>query len=136
VFPNTHDAPAQGFKGRRVPHVARDVALDLATPEVIDLFAPTLEVVAMPEIAIDEHGNTRSREHDVGAPGEAADVLSEAESTAVKSRSDGLLDVGVLTANVCHAAAALSWSQVVGHMTILAMSHCSRESRNPWTLAA
>jgi hypothetical protein len=49
----------------------------------------------VPEVAVDEDGNLRSTEYDVGPTGQSLDMLSIPEATPMQQTTDGQLGLGV-----------------------------------------
>jgi hypothetical protein len=88
MLPNPHDFPTGGFERLVIPSIPGYVAFKLGGPIVgVCPRGHPVDRAAMPEAAVDEHGDALGREDDVGP---AADtwrpaVLEKPQAATVKS---------------------------------------------------
>src|ERR1700683_3237762 len=66
--PNPDDAPSVATQKRKILGIPPPVLLNLRLPEWRETVPPSGKAIAMPEVAIDEHGNPSSIEDYVWGP--------------------------------------------------------------------
>jgi hypothetical protein len=107
VSPNPHDLPAISAESRVRVAVALLVRNDLSAPELGILFGPSRMLwAAVPKAPVDEDGDTRSGENDVGNPSrlsQQGDMDAETESKSMKRTTQRRFGRGVLLPNALHS---------------------------------
>lgn len=115
VFPEPEDAPPGGLKCGRLSSVSGLVVHELLVPVLGIRCRPRAMVgTPMPEATIDEDGDPRSREHDVGPDRPVANdadwiVDPKSEAAAVKQRPDGQFRLGIASPIRTHDSAPPVW---------------------------
>ena len=91
MLPDSYRSPPSVKQNRIGFRVTFTVALDLGTPPGCIGFGEGLVLrAAVPEAAVDEHGNASAREHEIGAPAPAGkrpeiDAVTKARSMEMRS---------------------------------------------------
>ena len=79
MLPQPYDRPPGAPESTKVPCVSLAVQRDLAAPESWKLMLPRGESVAMPEIPINEYGQSKASDREVRATRKRCDVLPKAQ---------------------------------------------------------
>jgi hypothetical protein len=99
VLPHANHHPSRIRQPRIRVGITSPVLLELVSPPLgVALRTQVTIRAAVPEAPVDEHGNSRSREDDVGAPAESrkgSDVNAVAQALTVQSAPQGHLGRGV-----------------------------------------
>ena len=83
MSPDADHSPPQFLELRNIALVPLDVPSDLIDPVLRDAVAPPSEVVAVPEVPVDEHRKSPPREHDIGRAWQRLHVLSESQPVSL-----------------------------------------------------
>lgn len=87
MLPDPDYAPSMAAQSAKVPLIALTSSFDLLSPRLSELVLPAGEPPPMPEVTINEHCDSLSREDNVRLAWQICDVLSEAISSAMKLRT-------------------------------------------------
>jgi len=119
--------PAHDGEQALLLNVAPLVALNLVPPIVSVSLGQTecgAALVPVPEAAVDENHRAVLPQHQVGMPRQAWMVEPVAEAAAEQEAAHNQLGLGVLAVYRRHAAVALFFCKLVGHVRAIVKSRC------------
>jgi hypothetical protein len=115
VFPDSHDLPTEASELPVVFLVAFSITGNLVAPEVWQFVAPDLEAPPMPEVTVDENGNSFLREDEIGTAREGAIMLPEFDPRGLQKGADISFRGCILPLNSRHHSTSLLRRYDVDH---------------------
>lgn len=107
TFPDDEHPPARGLQLMLDASVARDVAVELALPELAACLGSVGQtaVVAVPETAVDEQGDMSAPEHDIGPARQIPRLQPISVAHRMQEPANGQFRPGVATPDAAHQGA-------------------------------
>ena len=84
MCPHSYHPPSHFAQCGEIASVSLYSVADLLLPERCELIVPSLEIVPMPEVAINEHTDLSTSEHDIGATGQIPHVLAKPQTSSMQ----------------------------------------------------